>query len=71
MTAIGREGETLQLASMPTITLTAQSYHHSNTLMNPILLRRGSTILLSGAFAAGVCVRVGRLTGYIVNNSLA
>lgn len=62
------DGATIDVFRLPIITLTAQSSSIVLTLPHPVKIDRNSSVLMTGTFAAGVCVRSLSCTGYIVDN---
>ncbi len=57
-------GQVVRFISDRFQTLTAETFNHSENLIQPIKLDRGSTIVFAGAFGVGTCVKDGVIYGY-------
>lgn len=64
VTVTPMDGTSREILSIPVITLTAQEINIVLPFPNPVLLARGSTIALSGTYAAGVMLRTLHVYGY-------
>lgn len=61
------DGISKNIILISTITLTAQTYSISIPFKNPLKLGRNTTILMTGAFTAGVMVRSCTVQGFETN----
>jgi hypothetical protein len=64
-------GQSINLASIAVIALTAQNINLSISLVNPLKVDLGSTITFTGAFTAGVMSRSVVILGYTIDNITA
>jgi hypothetical protein len=63
------ESSGIQLINIPTTTLTASNNYFGTSFFPPILIKRSSTITVSGSFSLGTMTKTGTVTGYTVDEN--